>query len=148
MYAVKKIQYFIIRYSIIWHYEILYFYAHSILTDVDIHHLFRYFSDINSIRSKFRYYKCIVTLFRYPMPTAVGPVERLRWRIKSLLLYRTVSCVQTARTYSATNIEDLTEVLNHIKHKRPNCPIAGIGFSMGGYDNIVSSTHLCRGHLM
>ncbi|XP_022180325.1 protein ABHD1-like isoform X1 [Myzus persicae] len=40
--------------------------------------------------------------------------------------------LKTARTYSATNIEDLTEVLKHVKSKRPNSPIAGIGFSMGG----------------
>ncbi|VVC40803.1 Serine aminopeptidase, S33,Alpha/Beta hydrolase fold,AB hydrolase 4 family [Cinara cedri] len=40
--------------------------------------------------------------------------------------------LKTARAYSANNIEDLTEVLKHVKSKRPNSPIAAIGFSMGG----------------
>ncbi|XP_050424185.1 protein ABHD1-like isoform X2 [Adelges cooleyi] len=40
--------------------------------------------------------------------------------------------LKTARSYSANNIEDLTEVLKYIKLKRPLSPVAAIGFSMGG----------------
>lgn len=39
---------------------------------------------------------------------------------------------QTPRTYSANNIDDLTEVVVHIKKKYPNTILGGIGVSMGG----------------
>lgn len=39
---------------------------------------------------------------------------------------------QTPRTYSANNIDDLTEVILHIKKKYPDTILGGIGVSMGG----------------
>ncbi|XP_025414841.1 protein ABHD1-like [Sipha flava] len=40
--------------------------------------------------------------------------------------------LKTPRTYSANNIDDLTEVIIHIKKKYPNTILGGIGVSMGG----------------
>ncbi|XP_027840581.1 phospholipase ABHD3-like [Aphis gossypii] len=40
--------------------------------------------------------------------------------------------LKTPRTYSANNIDDLTEVVGHIKSKHPDTILGGIGVSMGG----------------
>ncbi|XP_050523517.1 phospholipase ABHD3 [Daktulosphaira vitifoliae] len=48
--------------------------------------------------------------------------------------YRGIGGIQlkTPRSYSANNIEDLLEVIIHIKHKYPNTVLGGLGISMGG----------------
>uniref|UniRef100_A0A2S2P2P3 Abhydrolase domain-containing protein 3 n=1 Tax=Schizaphis graminum TaxID=13262 RepID=A0A2S2P2P3_SCHGA len=40
--------------------------------------------------------------------------------------------LKTPRTYSANNIDDLTEIVGHIKSKYPDTILGGIGVSMGG----------------
>ncbi|XP_050433531.1 phospholipase ABHD3-like [Adelges cooleyi] len=48
--------------------------------------------------------------------------------------YRGVGGVElkTPRSYSANNIEDLTEVVNHLKRKYPKTIVGGLGTSLGG----------------
>lgn len=42
------------------------------------------------------------------------------------------SILKTPRTYCASNVEDATFVVEHIKKKHPNCPLVGVGVSLGG----------------
>ena len=42
--------------------------------------------------------------------------------------------MQTARLYSATNIEDLVTVTHRIHMLYPKAAIVGVGVSLGGYD--------------
>ena len=41
--------------------------------------------------------------------------------------------MQTAQTYSATSIEDLTAVTHRIHTLYPKAAIVGVGISLGGY---------------
>ncbi|XP_050424499.1 phospholipase ABHD3-like isoform X2 [Adelges cooleyi] len=40
--------------------------------------------------------------------------------------------LKTPRSYSANNIEDLTEIIDHVKQKYPKSVLGGLGISMGG----------------
>jgi len=39
---------------------------------------------------------------------------------------------QTRRTYCASNYDDLTEVIEHVKKLHPHVPLGATGISMGG----------------
>ena len=45
--------------------------------------------------------------------------------------------MQTAHTYSATSIDDLTAVTQRIHTLYPKAAIVGIGISLGGYATIL-----------
>jgi len=40
--------------------------------------------------------------------------------------------LQTPRTYSGANTDDLSEILAHIKARHPKAPVIGVGISLGG----------------
>lgn len=49
--------------------------------------------------------------------------------------------LKTPRLYCAANCEDLSEVLNHVHRKYPNCPKGVTGISMGG---LILGNYLCQ----